>query len=106
MRSCHIKILEPANLERREDAAAAARLIAVITVTLKPGGHKCQQEHWLEDGLRRREGGSPACLCSAGLAAVFTLGRLLRGSVAPHQAISINAQEELPVHQDAFFQTP
>lgn len=89
-------------MERREDAAAAARLIAVITVTLKPGGHKCQQEHWLE-------GGSPACLCSAGRGSgcsVYAWQVLLRGSVAPHQAISINAQEELPVHQDAFFQTP
>lgn len=39
---CHIKILELVNL-RRHKYSTEARLIAVITITLKVGGDKCQQ---------------------------------------------------------------
>lgn len=49
--SCHIKILELVNLERHQ-YSPVPRIIAAITITLKVGGDKCQQEHWLEDGAR------------------------------------------------------
>lgn len=49
--SCHIKILKLVNSESHQ-YSPAARMTAAITITLKIQGHKCQEEHWLEDWAR------------------------------------------------------